>query len=78
MPQPAEQHLQEEVDIGAARAFPIATQADVKVVAKLEAEADVPASPELAGRPGHIRNAEVEVQLTPEKTPDAARDVGLA
>src|SRR5882724_10189325 len=78
MPQAAEKHGQHQIDIGARLAKAIATEADVKVVAKPSTEADVPAPPEVLQTLCKVRLAKVDHEMEAHELSAAAGDAAVA
>ena len=78
MPEPAEQHRQHDVDVGAKAALAVAAQGDVEIVAEPARERHVPASPKLAQRRRCVRPIEVLRQAKAEQQGNSDRHVGVA
>lgn len=59
VPQPPEQHGDDEVHISAEPAFPVAAERDIEIILEPRRERDVPAPPELRYRGRLVRRIEV-------------------
>ena len=78
VPQPAQQHGDDDVRRLAQRAAAVAAERDVEVVAQEARQRHVPAPPEIADRHRAVRRVEVERQAQPEHQRQADRHVGVA
>ena len=78
VPQPAEEHGEEQVDAGPQLALPVAAEPDVQVVAQPAGQRHVPAAPEVLQRAGGVRRVEVLRELDAEEQGEADGDVGVA
>ncbi len=65
VPEAAEQHDEEQVQVGAKRALPVAAERNVEVVAQPGGEANMPALPELGDRLREVRHVEVCLKRKP-------------
>ena len=78
VPEAAQEHHDEEVDVSAHRAAAVAAEGEVEVLAQPGAERDVPAPPELGQVTGEIRMVEVQRELVTEQAGQPHRDEGVA
>ena len=78
VPEPAEQHRQQQVAVREQRALAVAAERDVEVVAQPARQRHVPAPPEVLQRDGGVRRVEVLRELEAEQQRDADRDVRVA
>ncbi len=78
VPEPAEQHRDDEIGVGARERPAISAQRNVKIFAQPGGERDVPASPEIGDRFRAIRRIEILRENEPEHEPEPDRHVGVA
>ncbi len=78
MPQPAQQHDERQVHIGAPRTLPVSTQRNVKIIAQKGAEGDVPAPPEIRDALRAIGGIEVLDKLEPDHPAQSHRHIRVA
>ena len=78
VPQPAQEHGDDQIDVRAPRPLPIAAQRDVEVVAEPLAERDVPAAPEVGDVRRQIGHAEVLRQVVADHLRRAQGHVRVA
>ena len=78
VPEPAEQHRQEQVAVRDRRAAAAPAERDVEVVAEPAGERHVPPPPEVLERDGGVRGVEVLRELEAEQERDADGDVRVA
>lgn len=77
VPQAAQQHDGHQVDVGAHRAFAIAAEGDVEVIAQKAAEGHVPAAPEFREAGRFVGGVEVLAEMKAEQTRQADGHVGV-
>ena len=78
MPQSAEQHGHEQVDISPEPSPPAAAQRDVDIIPKPAGQADVPAPPEIRGILRQIGHIEIPAQVKIPDRGDSNGHVGIA
>lgn len=78
VPQPAQQHRDEQVQIGSRSATAVATERNVEVITEPGGQGDVPASPELGDVAGEIGLVEILGQLNAQQAADPPGDIGVA
>ena len=78
VPQARQEEDDQQVEVGACPAAPVAAQRYVQVVPEPGAEADVPTSPELAHRTGDVGPIEVLQEVEPEHASQADGHVAVA
>ena len=78
MPEAAEQHGEEEVDVGACIAAAITAKWDVEIVAKPGGEGDMPSSPEVGEGRCAVGGIEVLREDEAEHEAEADRHIGVA
>ncbi len=78
VPEPAEQHGEEEVAVAPRRAVPVAAERDIEVVAQETRQRHVPAPPEIDDIDGLVWRIEIERQSDSEAARRPDRHVGIA
>src|SRR5262249_16789513 len=78
VPQPAEQHGEKQIAIGATAALRVTSEGNIEIVAQPSAQADVPASPEVLEALREIRLAEVDHEMEAAQLRGPAGDVAVA
>ena len=78
VPQPAEQHREDQVAAHGDRSLARSAERDVEVIAEPARQRDVPTPPEVADRRRGVGRVEVVGEAEPEKQRDADRDVGIS
>jgi hypothetical protein len=66
VPEAAEEHDEEEVEVGSSVALAVAAQSEIQVVAQKTRQGHMPAPPEVNDIGGFIRRVEVERELDSE------------
>ena len=78
MPQPTQEHCDDEIDILTQLAFAVATQGDINVVANPCGERDVPAPPKVGDAHRAIRGVEVDGEMETQQQGYANGHVAIA
>ena len=78
MPQSAQKHGDEEVDVLSDFAFAVSTQRNIDVIANPSGKRDVPTTPKIGDANGRIRSVEVEWEVETQEKGDADGHVGVA
>ena len=77
MPEPAQEHDQNEIDVGSSLPLAVTTQGNVKIVAQECAQRDVPAPPEVGDALGLVGRVEILQELKTEHPSQADGHVGV-
>src|SRR5262245_26201070 len=75
MPQTADQHRGQQIEISAGRATTIAAETDVEIIAQPRRKADVPAPPEIADARGGVGQIEIPHDVKAQYARRATCDV---
>src|SRR4030095_6963911 len=78
MPEPTEQHGDQQIDVAPRTAVSVAAEGDVEVVAEEAREGDVPAMPELDDVLRLVRRVEVDWKANAEQEAGSDRHVRAA
>ena len=78
MPQPAQEHCDDEIDILPQLAFAVAAQGDINVVANPCGERDVPAPPKVGDAHRAIRCVEVDGEMEAQQQSNANGHIAIA
>ena len=78
VPQPADQHRQEQVQVGAGFSLAVAAQRNVKVIFQPARQRNVPPAPEFGDRSRFIRRVEVLREAETQQQRQSDRHVRIA
>src|SRR4029077_3321362 len=78
MPEAAEEEDDDEIAIGLERAFAVAPERDVDIVAKPLRQRDMPAAPELGDRLADIGIVEISGEMQAQRSGQPDRHQGIA
>ena len=78
VPQAAQQHRDQKIDVAPSRSLSIAAERDVKIIAQEPRQRHVPAPPEIDQRKRFIRRVEIERETHADHQRQADRHVGVA